>query len=103
MGKHVGDLLAALMQICFSKADQSDSAMQPASQSKSLTQPTGNSRDWFRHQLEELITRSYAPLIVRELLTLQASGGKKVVGIIKTLHNASVTFVLSGRSSQYLN
>lgn len=98
MARHLGDLLAALMLLRYNQSDSSnaESANQSNSpkaessnQSKQMTETAQSSSSaavvnqskaslCFGEELESVISRSYPPLIVRELLILQSVAGAKV-------------------------
>lgn len=99
MSRHLGDLLAALMQLSHKEAVVKRSGQVSSSQSqqslmsddksnsclnladgtsqcaKSVDKSDGIS---YYNELEKVITRGYAPMIVKELLLLQSAGGPKV-------------------------
>ena len=93
MSRYLGDLLASLIQLQHTQpADQSSAKSLSSSHSAATThsnnqsgtetqaedQSTTKVQLNFRKEFEEVLSRSYQPLIVRELLVLQRAAGSKV-------------------------
>ncbi|XP_033626737.1 transport and Golgi organization protein 6 homolog [Asterias rubens] len=87
--RHLGDLLASLLQISHSEKLSQTKDNNTTDQAKDVAEPTQrseNSKDveFFQNQLKRLLQRAYQPLVIRELLFLQGGPGDERTGTAKT-------------------
>lgn len=90
MAKHIGDLIAALTWLSQSHDTPSgshdtssgscDTPSESCDTSSGSHDCSGDKENasYFRECLEDLLTRSYPPVVVKELLILQSAGRGKV-------------------------